>query len=56
MLMRDALTLFFPWAAPAEVVSRVAILYAKYLGINGSLFDAKVLALQLMTILLQVRE
>ena len=34
--------------------SRVAMLYAKYLGINGSLFDLKVLGLQLMTVLLQV--
>lgn len=30
------------------------MLYAKYLGINGSLFEAKVLGLQFMTVLLQV--
>ena len=30
------------------------MLYARYVGINGSLFDFKVLGLQLMTVLLQV--
>ena len=34
--------------------SRVAMLYAKYLGINGSLFDLKILSLQLMMVVLQV--
>ena len=34
--------------------SRVAMLYAKYLGINGSLFDLKILSLQFMTVVLQV--
>ena len=40
--------------APAMRESRVAMLYAKYLGINGSLFELKVLSLQLMTVILQV--
>ena len=40
--------------APATRESRVAMLYAKYLGINGSLFELKVLSLQLMTVILQV--
>ena len=30
------------------------MLYARYLGLNGSLFELKVLGLQFMTILLQV--
>ena len=37
------------------MVSRVALLYAKYLGVNGSLFEVKVLGLQFMTIVLQVQ-
>ena len=40
--------------APPKKESRVAMLYARYVGINGSLFDFKVLGLQLMTVLLQV--
>ena len=43
-----------PRFAPAEKVSRVALLYGRYLGINGSFFEYKVLALQGFTILLQV--
>ena len=39
--------------APAKKESRVAMLYGRYLGINGSLFELKVLGLQLMTIALQ---
>ena len=35
-------------------MSRVALLYGRYLGINGSFFEYKVLALQGFTILLQV--
>ena len=34
--------------------SRVAMLYERYLGINGSLFELKVLVLQFATVLLQV--
>ena len=30
------------------------MLYARYVGINGSLFEFKVLGMQLMTVLLQV--
>ena len=41
--------------APATRESRVAMLYTKYLGINGSLFDVKLMGLQLMTVVLQVR-
>ena len=32
------------------------MLYGKYFGINGSLFELKVLGLQLMTVVLQASE
>jgi len=54
MLVRDGLASFFPRFAPPKKTSRVALLYAKFLGINGTLFQYKVLLLQFMTIVLQV--